>query len=731
MTTMMTANPAGWRSSSFLLRFVWVGVCSVIAVGCVGLLAVWGALRIDWDVPPQPVLAGPSVVFAADGTELARFTTQVDRTEVPLSSVSPDVIAAIVASEDASFYEHTGVDPIALVRAVYVNIRTGSIEQGGSTLTQQYVKNAFVGDDITLQRKVEEAVLSISLERRLTKDQILEAYLNTVYFGEGADGVEAAALTYFGKSASALTVAQGATLAQLLPAPSVRNPVNDPQGALRRRDALLRRMGEIGVLTAPQTAAAIAEPLGVVARALDLGVEPFVVQHVKRILIETYGEELVLTGALQVTLTVQPDAMAAVEAAVQSQLPLQDDHPGIDAGAIAVDPRTGNVLAWYGGRTYADSQFDLAMQASRRPGSTFKPIAFVAALEQGIGPDTQYPAPNRFQKGELCDPGWGPANAGGTGYESMPLREGLYRSINTIFAQVGCDVGSDALADTAARLGIRSTLERTPQLAIGGFGANTTVADLAQVYATFANDGLQCPLRTILKVTDRSGRQLPTPVETTADGIPRAPDDAMLDARPGGWKADDGTRCHRMMDRDDARVLQGALEMVVAETTGRRADIGRPQAGKTGTTDEEVDAWFAGFTPDLAMIVRVGDTEEEPMRDIEGFAKVQGGTIPALIWRDAATVLLADVAARPFLKPGAMQVTIDPTQRTVVPTAAPTPTETPTATATEPTPPPPSPTPTPSPTPDEGILGPRDPGDPRDCDLLIFGCDGPGDAPTP
>ncbi len=726
MASTAPSSTGPWRS--LLLRFVWVGVSSVAGVGTVGAIVVWAALTIPWDVPEPPVLSGPSVVTAADGTELARFTTQVDRTPVALDDVSDAAEDAIIASEDANFYEHTGVDPLALVRAVYVNVRTGAIRQGGSTLTQQYVKNAFVGDDVTLRRKVEEAVLSISLERQLSKDEILEAYLNTVYFGEGASGIEAAAVTYFDVPASELTLAQGATLAQLLPAPSVRNPVADPDGARARRDALLDRMEELGRATPAEVAAAKASDLGVVERRRDRGPYPFVVQHVRRILTEAYGEEQVLTGALRVRTTVQPAAMAALEEAVAAQLPPQEDRPGVDAGAIAVDPATGDVLAWYGGRDFGASQFDLAMQARRRPGSTFKPIAYLAALEDGMEPGTVYPAPGSFDEGELCDPGWGPANAGGGGFGRLPLREALYRSVNTVFAQVGCDVGAEELAATARRLGIRTTLEPTPQLAIGGFGSNTTVADLAQVYATLANDGLQCPLRTILEVRDRDGRRLPPPPETTPEGQPRAPGEDVLAERPEGLAEDDRGRCRQVADADTVRRVTDALEVVVAETTGRRADIGRPQAGKTGTTDDEVDAWFAGYTPDLALVVRVGDDIEEPLTDIEGFARVQGGTIPALIWRDAADLLLADVAPTGFTAPGATTtVRIPATPRRASPSPSPSPTTAPTATPDPGPAPTPTPSPSPSPTPggllDPGGDGGGDGGGDEECGLLDLGCD--------
>ena len=670
----MTATTAQalrrWRS--LLVRVLWVGLSSVLGVGTVGAIVVWAAFTIPWDVPEPPPLSGPSVVTAADGTEIARFTTQVDRTPVRLSRVSQAAQDAIVASEDAKFYEHPGVDALALVRAVWVNVRTGSINQGGSTLTQQYVKNAFVGDDVTLQRKVEEAVLAISLERRLSKDEILEEYLNTAYFGEGASGIEAAAVTYFGVPASELTLAQGATLAQLLPAPSVRNPVKDPDGARARRDALLDRMEATGFATPAEVSAAKASDLGLVERTRAPSPYPYVVQHVRRLLTEAYGEEQVLTGALRVRTTIQPDAMAALEAAVEAQLPLQENRPGVDAGAMAVDPDTGNVLAWYGGRDHATSQFDLAMQARRRPGSTFKPIAYLAALEAGETPQSVYPAPSAYREGQLCDPGWGPANAGGTAYGSLPLREGLYRSVNTVFAKVGCDVGAETLATTAARLGVRSELTESPQLAIGGFGSNATVADMAQAYATFANDGLQCPLRTILEVRGRNGRLLDPPVETSSQGVPRPPSDEVLATRTDDLEAGDRDGCHQVADVDDVRRVTDALEVVVAETTGRRADIGRPQAGKTGTTDDEVDAWFAGYTPDLALVVRIGDEVEDPLTDIEGFRRVQGGTIPALIWHDAASVLLEGVAERRFAEPGEVEeVRIPATPRSPSPSPSP------------------------------------------------------------
>ncbi len=230
-----------------LKRVLWVGTSSLVAVTAIVVFFAWLALQVEWRVPDPGALSGPTEVFARDGTVLARFTSEVDRRVVPLDEVSPHVVDAVVANEDERFYEHGGVDPLSLLRAVVTNVRTGGIAQGGSTLTQQYVKNAFVGSERTLLRKVREAVISIQLERDLTKREILERYLNTVYFGEGAYGVEAASLTYFGVHAAELSAAQGATLAQLLPAPSARNPRVDPTGADERADAVLRKMVRLGV----------------------------------------------------------------------------------------------------------------------------------------------------------------------------------------------------------------------------------------------------------------------------------------------------------------------------------------------------------------------------------------------------------------------------------------------------------------------------------------------------
>ncbi|HEX2029688.1 MAG TPA: transglycosylase domain-containing protein, partial [Nitriliruptorales bacterium] len=610
----------------------------------------WLALQVRWDVPDPAALTGPSVVLARDGTPLARFSSEVDRRVVGLESISDVTLEAVVAHEDARFYEHRGVDPMALLRAVWSNLRTGGVHQGGSTLTQQYVKNAFTQRERTVARKVREAVISIQLERDVGKRGILERYLNTVYFGEGAYGIEAAALTYFGIHASELSAAQAAALVQVLPAPSRRNPRVDQQGALERRNALLDRMVALGSLTSAEAGAARSEPLEVRPREPLTALLPHFVTYVRSTLEATYGPEQVLTGGLQVTTTIDLGAQAKLEEAVRGNVPTP--QTGVEAGAVALDPRTGDILAMHGGwdfygdtRSYSSTnyaQFNLATQAQRQPGSAFKPFVLTVAMEQGIAPSRRYPAPRTLDVG-------GPKpvhNADGRGYGSLTLERALVRSVNTVYARLGLEVGPDRVVEILSRLGVRSPIEPVGLIGIGGTTRGPTVLDLASAYATLANDGVACPARAVLEVRGADGRELEPPAE-------RIPSAEVLEGRPDGLGERDDGRCYDAVDRDIARTVNQILQRVVAEGTGTGARIDRPQAGKTGTTNEFVDAWFAGYTPNLSLAVWVGDPDERrPLVGIAGIPRVFGGTLPAQVWRDAAQRLLEAVPPEEFPEPG-------------------------------------------------------------------------------
>jgi penicillin-binding protein 1A len=620
----------------------------VISVAVVLALFVGVAYSVDLRLPDPDPLDGPTTITARDGTLLARLDAEVDRRPVELGDVSDAAVRAVVAAEDARFYDHDGVDPLALIRAVFSNVRTGEIQQGGSTLTQQYVKNTFTGGERTFVRKVREAVLSIQLERRYDKDEIVERYLNTIYFGEGAYGIEAAADRFFGVPAAELDLAQAAALAQAIPAPSSRNAREDREGAERRRDALLRRMAELGLVGYEEMWETRSQAIELIGREPTRYREPYFVDHVRSQLTATYGEETVLTGALEVRTTLDPAVQAGLSERIAAHLP--PPETGYEIGAAAIDPRTGDVLAIHGGRDfYGDTseysatdyaQVNLATSGRRQAGSTFKPFVLAAGLEEGLSVWTRYAAPAGTTIGD-----WTVRNAGGAGYGSLTLADAMARSVNTTFARLGANVGSAAIVDVAHRLGIRSELEEDITISLGAGREGPTVLDMTSAFASFANDGTACPARTILEVRDGDGRALDPPPE-------RAPEPEILAGRPPELAAADEDRCYKAVHHEVARQVNAALERAVVSGTGRRADIGRPQAGKTGTTDGFTDAWFVGYTPDLSLGIWVGDPDERrPVRDVGGFSRVYGGTFPATIWGDVASTVLQDV--EPADLPGA------------------------------------------------------------------------------
>lgn len=701
------------HSSASLALLLRRGAIAVLAmlltISGLVVLTAWIALRVAWAIPDPAGLSGPTELLARDGTVIARFTAEVDRRVVDLDQVSPALIDAVVASEDARFYEHEGVDPLSLLRAVVSNIRTGGIVQGGSTLTQQYVKNAFVGHQQTLSRKVQEAVIAIQLERERSKEEILEAYLNTVYFGEGAYGVEAAARTYFGVSAAELDVAQSATLAQLLPAPSVRNPRVDPNGSRDRRDALLNRMVELGRLTPAEAREAQATPVEVAPRQRLQTAAPAFVDYVRRQLEHAFGPQAVLTGAMTVQTTLDLDAQRHLDAVLAERLPPEEAGP-VEAAAVAIDPRTGDILAIHGGRDLRVGDFNLATMARRQNGSAFKPFVAAAAIEDEVTTiDQRWPAPGSITISDCKDHDGGPISVSGGPGGTVTVHEALVRSVNTTFQRLGCEVGGPRVVEMAERMGVRHEIPPVAAVALGGSTFGASVLDMASAYGTLANDGVSCPARSIVSITGPDGQTVAPPAEVViAPDLPRRPralSDEERSARPAGLEEMDANGCVGALERRTAREITQALSDAVTRGTGQRASIGRPQAGKTGTTQEERDAWFVGYTPHLSLAVWVGDPGREgpvrSLRDLAGFARVQGGTVPAVLWAAIAEPLLAEVPPDPFGDPDDAAVDPEDPQPRVAPGR---PVESPT--------PEPTPMPTGSPSPEaEPSPQPTDPGD--------------------
>jgi penicillin-binding protein 1A len=582
----------------------------------------------------DPALAQSTKVYAADGTLLTTLVAEENRENVRIADLPAHVIDAVLAAEDSRFYDHRGVDVRAILRAVAANTRSGEIVEGGSTITQQYVKNTMLTPDQSLDRKVEEALLAMQLERAYSKDRILELYLNTIYFGNGAYGIEAAAAEYFGVRADGLSVAQAATLAGIIRAPSAYDPYDEPEAAVRRRDTALLRMGDLGWLEPDEVAAARAEPMELAVKATEDRYEaPLFVEQAKALVLrdprfgETFGErrDLLFNGGLRITTTVDLRLQAIAEESVARVRP---PEPGPEAALVSVDPATGMVRAIVGGRDFfgggGEAKVDLATGGRGRPaGSSFKPLVLAAALEEGVQLDRRYPAPDAIDIPVTGDV-WHVDNyEGGGGLGEADLVQATVTSSNTVYAQLISDVGpSDAMA-AAERYGVASPLHAYPSAVLGT--NDVTGLDMATAYATFANRGLRVDPTFVTKVTKADGTVLHQHEHTST----------------------------RVLDAGVADQVNGVLQQVVEQGTGVNARIGRPVAGKTGTGQEWRDAWFVGYTPDLVTSVWMGFAKEGNRSMVPPATPMQvtGGTWPAQIWQLYTSAALADVPVTPFVPP--------------------------------------------------------------------------------
>ena len=591
----------------------------------------------------RPLALRTSIV-ASDGTMLARiFKPSANRVLFPIRRVPPHLIDAVLAAEDARFFDHSGYDLQSIARAALVNLREGTVVQGGSTITQQYVKNTYFKSPArTLERKARELRISIELERRYSKRHILGLYLNTVYLGEGAYGIEAAAETYFKRTVSKLTLSQSALLAALIKAPAIYDPRDHPRHARERRNYVLRRMLDLGMIPPSTERAARTSGLGVSPKPPRLSIkEPYFVEAVKREVLAderlaatpTQREKALYRGGLRISTTLRPRLQDAAEDAVASIL----DRPGDpEAALVAIEPSTGRIVAMVGGRDWENSQVNLALGAEgggsgRQPGSAFKPIVAAAALETGISIDAPYEATGGVF--ELPDgTTWSVDNNEGGGAGKVPVYEAIVHSVNGVFARLGLQVGPDRVASQAGLMGVKAELPIYPAIALGA--SEVSVLDMATAYATLANKGTYVEPTTIEEIR-------------TNDGDILRPDQDTI---------------RSVVSSGNLYLLTEALQDVILRGTGTAASIGRPAAGKTGTTDDHADAWFVGFTPDLVAAVWVGYPDGRiPMTNVHGIT-VYGGTFPASIWRAFMLRALANVPPSDFDLPHDNIVTpvIDP-----------------------------------------------------------------------
>jgi penicillin-binding protein 1A len=589
------------------------------------------------ELPPP---AETSVVLDASGSVLAELHAEQDRDLVPLDRVPRSLRAAVVAIEDVRFYHHAGVDARAIARAFRENARQGRVTQGGSTITQQLAKNALDRHEQTLERKLEEASIALQLEAQFTKDEILEQYLNTVYFGHGAYGVQTAAERYFGIDVEQVDLPQAALLAALLRSPSTYDPYANPDVARGRRDLVLRVMHRHGLIDDAQAAAAIAEPLELAplpqTREHDA---PYFVAHVLEQLqhaeeFDVLGDdpvaraERLFRGGLRIETTLDPQWQEAAEIAVADTLTHPDDPRG---AIVAIDPGTGAVQAMVGGRDYYDPQdpvarFNLATKARRQPGSTFKVLVLATALTLGHTLEEVYDAPAEIEipaRPPAEPEPWHVRNFEDMEFGELSLREATTYSVNSVYAQLIDVVGPAAVAATAEAAGIGRPLPALRALALGA--VEVTPLEMASVQATLAAGGLYRRPSIVTRITGPGGEVL--------------------------WERGEAT-AERVLDEAVVWLLTGALTEVVTAGTGDRANLQRPMAGKTGTSQEGADAWFGGYTPDMAAAVWIGFPEARvPMTPPRTRVRVQGGNWPAELFARFGLRALVDTPANDFPVP--------------------------------------------------------------------------------
>ena len=570
-----------------------------------------------------------SVVYASNGrTVLAVLRGSQSRVLVSTDQIAPIMRQAIVSIEDQRFFEHRGIDLRGIARALIADIRNQSIVEGGSTITQQFVKNAYINNERTFGRKILEAALAWQLEQRWSKDRILTAYLNTIYFGNGAYGIQQASRAYFGKGAKRLDLAEAALLAGIPSDPVLYDPVTNPRSAKERRREVLAAMLEQGKISQAQYANANAAPMpkpGQVRLPGTQGPAPYFVNYVKGQLIEKYGAGRVFGGGLRVTTTIDLGMQKLARTAIEKVLP---SSTGPQAALVAIDPRTGAVKAMFGGRSFLTSQFNLAAQAERQPGSAFKPFVLATALREGISPQTQLESkPFSVNTGNRV---WNVTNFDHTYLGLIDIAHAIVPSDNTVFARLTQLVGPDRIVPMAHALGIQSPLN--PYFSIGLGTEAVNPLEMARAYATFANNGQR--------------------IDTTLFGNKPNAIESVQKIQSG--RIEDNLPVPRqILQPAKAELLTSILQNVVRFGTGTKAQIPGVQiAGKTGTTDNYADAWFIGYTPDLVVAVWVGYPDRlRPMTTEFGGQPVTGGTLPALIWKDFVSSLDASETSGSFTSP--------------------------------------------------------------------------------
>jgi penicillin-binding protein 1A len=596
--------------------------CIVVLVGAFAVGSAvagpffWYSCSLDGLEAHGPSQA--SILLDRDGTHLGLLGASGNRQPVSLERVSPVMRKAIVAVEDRRFYENNGIDYVGIIRALKSDVSAGGLAQGASTIEQQLIRNLYLTPQQSLSRKLTEACLAVQLDKQWSKDRILATYLNDIYFGQQAYGIQAAAKAYFGVDAKDLSLEQAALLAGLPQAPSAYDPVNRPDAAKARRAEVLQAMLEAGDISHARYRQALRAPLGLHPRAArGLAGESYLTDYITNQLVNEYGAERVRRGGMRIYTTLEAKLQTQATHAILGTL----DRKGDPAGAVvSIDPKTGQIRAMAIAQQGKRIAYDLPVDGHRQAGSTFKMFVLTQAVQRKINPySTQY----------LSAPFVGPDNWHVHTFENtysgrIPLTQATLLSDNTVYARLTLDLGPKPIAGLAHRMGIQSTLKPVPSIVLGVNALSPL--DLATAYATLADGGVAHDPSILTKVVFPGGQ-------------------AENASKPRG---------KQIVDPQVAAVVTKVLEANVQSGTGRAAALsGRPAAGKTGTTDSFADAWFAGWVPQLTTVTWVGyPTGERPMRGVHGIAGVTGGTLPAEIWHTFMTGALQGQPIEQFATPG-------------------------------------------------------------------------------
>lgn len=604
---------------------LFIALCLVVFAG-LGFGYIFAAYQSLPAVGNNMRPAVSSQVFDSHGRLITTLHSDQNRLPIDINKVPQNLQNAFIAAEDNRFYEHIGIDPIGIFRAIFANLTNRGIAQGGSTITQQLAKNAFLSQEQTLKRKIQEAMLALEIEHKYSKKEILEMYMNQIYFGQGAYGIQTAAKTYFNKDVNELSLTQCAMLAGLPKSPNYYSPFNNLNEAKKRKNVVLDQMVKYGYVSAAEAEDAKNQDLGLSKshQAKEADEYASFIDYVSQQVAKKYGDDALYKEGLKIYTTMDVDKQHAAVRAMRNLPNNYTDENGLtqpQAALVSIDPKTGHILAMVGGR--GQDSFNRASMAVRQPGSAFKPFVYLTALQHDMTPDTT------MKDQPVTYGGWSPKNAGGSYSGAMSLSDALAHSVNTIAVQLADEVGTKNIIANAKKMGITTLDAKDDNLAmaLGGLTRGVTPLEMASAYGTFANKGVHVKPTAIVKILDRNGNVLE--------------DSSTLE------KEETKTR---VMSEREAYEMTTMLEGVIDHGTGRSAAIGRPAAGKTGTTDDNKDAWFVGYTPDIVTAVWIGDdTGAHSLGDI------YGGTVPAEIWRDYMSSATSDESGGDFSAPSGME----------------------------------------------------------------------------